>query len=65
VRLGHFFSGATAVLACGYFARSSRHFFTSSGWFVAVYSSTSRSSAFGVGGGLVCGVPLVLGVAWH
>jgi hypothetical protein len=41
----HFFS---AGLPSGYFARSACHFLTSSGLFVAVYSSISASRASGI-----------------
>ncbi len=45
-RPGHLFSGAAAFFASGYVARSSRHFFASSGLPSAVYSATSRSRAW-------------------
>ena len=44
-RHDHFFCGAAAFFASGYFVRSARHFFTSSGLSVAVCSSISRSRA--------------------
>jgi hypothetical protein len=45
---GDHFSWGVLVLRGGYFARSARHFFASSGLLSAVYSSISRSRASGM-----------------